>query len=268
MTEAVSTPMRRKIEDILSDIAEQEDVTILLAVESGSRAWGFHSPDSDYDVRFIYARPVDWFLTLGPTRDVIERPIDDLLDVSGWQLNKALGLALKGNAVLGEWLQSPIIYRSNPDAHARITDFCQKVTQPRPMMWHYLSLAEKHQKRAHLDDGRVRLKRLFYALRPALALRWMLVNDYRMPPMDMTRLCDGANLDAAEARAIAALIALKIARVETAVGDAPDPVILRLIDSALEQTRDALANVADAPPDAALEHEADRLHIALTKSLT
>ncbi len=268
MTEAVSTKMRQTILARLDQIAAEEGITILLAIESGSRAWGFHSPDSDYDVRFIYARPVDWFLTLGKKRDVVEQPIDDLLDISGWQLDKALGLALKGNAVLGEWLQSPIIYQSLPDAHARITDFCKQAMQPRPMMWHYLSLAEQHEKRTHLEDGRVRLKRLLYALRPALALRWMHLNDHQMPPMDMTRLCDGAGLSAAEAAAIQSLITLKIARAEKAVGEAPDPIIFQIINTALKQTREALADSPDKPPLAVLETQANQLHIDLTKSLT
>ena len=268
MTKAVTDEMHGKITSTLTEISADENITILLAIESGSRAWGFHSPDSDYDVRFIYARPMDWFLTLGKKRDVVERPIDDLLDISGWQLDKALGLALKGNAVLGEWLQSPIVYHAIPEAHAQIMDFCKRAMQPRPMMWHYLSLAEQHKKRTHLEDGRVRLKRLFYALRPALALRWMHLNNHRMPPMDMTRLCAGADLTNEEAEAIKSLIALKIARAEKAIDKAPDPVIFRIIETALRRTRDTLADAADISRDTGLEKQADQLHISINKSLT
>jgi predicted nucleotidyltransferase len=102
---------RRQIGDVLRRIERRERVRILLAVESGSRAWGFASPDSDYDVRFVYARPLDWYLSLQQPRDVIELPIDDLLDVNGWDIQKALRLACKPNPVLLEWLQSPIVYR-------------------------------------------------------------------------------------------------------------------------------------------------------------
>ena len=267
MTDAVSQDMRETITARLDQIAQEEEITILLAIESGSRAWGFHSPDSDYDVRFIYTRPVDWFLNLGKKRDVVERPIDDLLDISGWQLDKALGLALKGNAVLGEWLQSPIIYRAHPQAHAQITDFCKTAAQPRPIMWHYLSLAEQHEKRTHFEDGRVRLKRLFYALRPALALRWMHMNNWAMPPMDMTTLCAGAALSAEEDSAIRDLIALKITRAEKAVGEARDPIIFEIIEAALAEARNTLSASPENRDMTALEKQADKLHIAITKSL-
>src|SRR5476651_1701297 len=94
----------------LGSVAERESAVVLLAVESGSRAWGFPSPDSDYDCRFIYARARDDYLRLYPPRDVIEFPLDRVLDVNGWDLAKALRLLLKGNAVVIEWLTSPFVY--------------------------------------------------------------------------------------------------------------------------------------------------------------
>src|SRR5262245_35637100 len=89
-------------------------VAILFAVESGSRAWGFHSPASDFDVRFVRAPRLDWYLSVRPGRDVIEEPISEGLDISGWDLRKALALAGKFNPVLPEWLRSPVVYRWNP----------------------------------------------------------------------------------------------------------------------------------------------------------
>ena len=102
MSAPVSPAWRATIRAKLDQIAREEGVTVLLAVESGSRAWGFHSEDSDYDVRFLYCRPVDWHLTVMPGRDVIERPISDELDLSGWDLRKTLGLILGSNAVVLE----------------------------------------------------------------------------------------------------------------------------------------------------------------------
>src|SRR5580700_6481627 len=99
----------------LRAVAEREHAVVLLAVESGSRAWGFPSPDSDYDCRFIYARPRNDYLSLYAPRDVIEFPLDRELDVNGWDLAKALRLLLKGNAVVIEWLTSPISYRTDPE---------------------------------------------------------------------------------------------------------------------------------------------------------
>lgn len=80
--------MRKKIQTQLRRIEEEENIKILLAVESGSRAWGFASPDSDYDVRFIYIRRMEDYLKLEKVRDVIELPMDDVLDMNGWDLQK------------------------------------------------------------------------------------------------------------------------------------------------------------------------------------
>ena len=113
-----STGAHHQIGDELNRLAEDEDVCILYACESGSRAWGFESTDSDYDVRFLYLHPPHWYLRVCPGRDVIERPIDDQLDISGWDLRKALQLLRKSNPPLLEWLRSPIIYREVPSAVA------------------------------------------------------------------------------------------------------------------------------------------------------
>lgn len=127
MTEPVSEAWRTTVRARLDDIARDEKVTILLAIESGSRAWGFHSVDSDYDVRFIYCRPVDGHLRVFPGRDVIERPISDELDLSGWALRKTLGLILGSNAVALEWLQSPIFSAEAPGFRAALTGFMARL---------------------------------------------------------------------------------------------------------------------------------------------
>ena len=103
--------MRKKIQTQLRRIEEEENIKILLAVESGSRAWGFASPDSDYDVRFIYIRRMEDYLKLEKVRDVIELPMDDVLDMNGWDLQKTLRLLYKSNPTLFEWFSSPIVYQ-------------------------------------------------------------------------------------------------------------------------------------------------------------
>lgn len=113
--------MISKIKDTLSEIEKQENITILLAIESGSRAWGFASPDSDYDVRFIYVRPMEDYLRLNEPRDIIEWQLDDVLDINGWDLKKALIQFRRGNATLFEWSNSPVIYKRT-DAWDKIYD--------------------------------------------------------------------------------------------------------------------------------------------------
>ncbi len=227
--EAVSAEMRKLICARLRDIATEDEVRILFAIESGSRAWGFHSPDSDYDVRFVYARPPAWHYALGKKRDVIERPIDDELDISGWELGKALTLALGSNAVVAEWLQSPIVYMADATAVAALTDFAQRVLDRKSVTWHYLSLLRRQQSRLIGPDGKTRIKRYFYVLRPTLALRWMRLQDASMPPMNMAKLRDGCALNDDLSASLDTLTAQKMAAKERAETFVTAPVLDQLI---------------------------------------
>lgn len=125
----ISDAMRSKIVDQLRDIELANNVTVLYACESGSRDWGFASPDSDYDVRFIYVHRLPWYLQVSPQRDVIEVPISGDLDINGWELRKALGLMKKGNATLIEWLDSPVVYRADADFLAQMPKGAQRLQQ-------------------------------------------------------------------------------------------------------------------------------------------
>lgn len=236
MTDAVSPEMQDIIRRKLAEIEHEEQAKILFAIESGSRAWGFHSPDSDYDVRFVYARPAEWHYALGKKRDVIERPIDDELDLSGWELSKTLSLMLGSNAVIAEWLQSPIVYLSETAAVAELTEFARRVLDRRSVTWHYLSLLRRQQTRLIGPDGQPRLKRFFYILRPALALRWMRLHGTAVPPMDMQNLLDGCALSEAELIAIDALTELKKQASERAAGIDVDPLLWQIVNKEIAET--------------------------------
>lgn len=163
----------RQVDALLAEIRRAHGVHIPLAIESGSRAWGFPSPDSDYDGRFIYVRPADHALTIWPRRDVIETPLVGEMDVNGWDLAKALRLLLKGNAVVVEWLQSPIVYAGEAWFRAALLEFARDWLDRGRVAGHYLHLGRR-QKVLHLDDRPdAPLKKVFYALRPAAALRWL-----------------------------------------------------------------------------------------------
>jgi predicted nucleotidyltransferase len=172
----------------LERIEHEENVRILYACESGSRAWGFPSKDSDYDVRFIYIRPEDWYLSIFEKRDVIERPISDLLDINGWDLRKALNLFRKSNPPLLEWLQSPIVYKENYEITEQIRQISLFTFSPRSCMYHYLHMA-KGNYREYLQGGQVRIKKYFYVLRPVLACEW-IEKWNTMPPIEFDRLVD------------------------------------------------------------------------------
>lgn len=161
-----------EVQEHLTKIEKEHDVVILQAIESGSRAWGFPSPDSDYDVRFIYAHPRDWYLQLAEERDVIELPINDELDIAGWDLRKALNLANKGNAVIQEWMISPIAYRQSNE-YRQLLDLVNKAFNPISAYHHYRSMAKKAYRDIEQSEKK-KLKRFFYFARATLSAKWIL----------------------------------------------------------------------------------------------
>lgn len=136
--------MRARVLDELQRIEREHQVTVLYACESGSRAWGFASPDSDYDVRFVYVPRNDWYLRVDEPRDVIERPLSDELDISGWELRKTLRLMRGANPSLLEWLGSPLVYRADAEATRRLRELGEAFYSPRAVRHHYLSMARKN----------------------------------------------------------------------------------------------------------------------------
>jgi len=177
------------IENRLASIAVEYDVKILYACESGSRAWGFPSPDSDYDVRFIYVHPLEWYLRLGEDRDVIDLAIEDtpvgLLDIGGWDLRKTLRLLMKSNPVIWEWLQSPICYQKDWELGGYRSIF-DPFYSPITACHHYMSICRNTMKQA-FDGETVKVKKYFYMLRPLLAASW--IERFRsVPPMELALL--------------------------------------------------------------------------------
>ena len=226
----------------LNEIERAENVRILLAVESGSRAWGFASPDSDYDVRFIYVRPKTDYLRLEPIRDVIEYPLDDVLDINGWDLSKVLRLLRKSNPTLFEWFSSPVVYKA--------TVFLEEF---RPVMFsyfsskrglsHYISMACSNF-RAYLTGGQVRAKKYFYVLRPVLACRWILDRG-TPPPMLFTELME-AELSKELMPEVTKLLDLKINASEVKSIPRIDVLNRYLLDS-IEEVQNTISSLPDDP---------------------
>jgi hypothetical protein len=155
-------------------------------VESGSRAWGFASNDSDWDIRFIYIHPQDWYLSIDDKRDSLEYPADDLLDFSGWELRKALRLFRKSNPPLLEWLRSPIMYLEQFSTAERIRSLSAEYFNPRSCLHHYLHMASGNF-REYLKSDYVSVKKYFYVLRPVLACQWIMKTN-TMAPMEFNQL--------------------------------------------------------------------------------
>ncbi|MGN7612410.1 nucleotidyltransferase domain-containing protein [Magnetococcales bacterium HHB-1] len=224
--------MEKIIQGKLKEIEQQEQVKILYACESGSRAWGFASPDSDWDVRFIYLRPLSWYLSidLERKRDVIELPIENDLDINGWDLRKALKLFRKYNPALLEWLNTPIIYQEDENLLEQLRQLQRLYFSPRPLWYHYIHMARGNF-RSYLHGDQVRLKKYLYVLRPLLAVRWLETKS-KPVPIPFIDLVDKI-IDQTEVReAIDHLLHIKMQEKEQALG-AKIPILNQFIEKEL-----------------------------------
>lgn len=224
----------------LDEIERAEDVKILLAVESGSRAWGFASPDSDYDVRFIYQRKREDYLRLDEKKDTIDWQLDDVLDINGWDLKKALRQFYKGNATLFEWSNSPVVYRKLQEwdevyREARIY-FSEKAA-----VHHYRGTAA-NTFYSHLQEEQVKYKKYFYALRPLLACRYMEQN-HCPPPVLFEKLMEMGLPDGLR-EGIGELLRVKKVTEEGELNP-QIPVIFDFIASELERQKDVAERMED-----------------------
>ena len=224
----------------LNEIELRENVKILHCIESGSRAWGFASPDSDYDVRFIYVRPKEFYLRLDKTRDVIEWQLDETLDINGWDIQKALQLLYKSNPTLFEWNSSPIVYRTTKE-WGKIASVIDRYFVAKSGLYHYLSMAKSNYKE-YLKGETVKLKKYFYVLRPLLACKWILAEG-TPPPMLFKTLMD-KYLDESVKPDVLKLLDLKINTPEITEGRRLDRVNA-YIDTNIAEIEEIIKNSSE-----------------------
>lgn len=250
----------------LAGVAAAEGVHVAWAVESGSRAWGFPSPDSDYDCRFLYVRPVARYLDPWPPRDVVETPLDAVLDVSGWDVLKAVRLAVKGNATVGEWLRSPLVYGGEAGFRDELLALVDAVGDRAGLVRHHLHVGTDHWRRSGAADGaRVPLKRVFYAVRPAAVLHWLAAHDAPTPPMNLGELLDQAPPPAEVRAAVDDLVAAKAVTRELGDGVVPD-VLRAWVEARFAGAEAALAGGAGGTPEEPRRAEAaDRFRDLLAR---
>jgi len=201
----------QEIKDGLRDLEAREDIKIIYAIESGSRAWGFESTDSDWDVRFIYVRnPKVYMSCIGKPRDTITLPIDDDLDFHGWDITKTLSLFYSQNPCLMEWLQSDIVYIEPNEAIKWLQDNLKSKFSPRAAIYHYIHMAQGHVDK-YLSQDQVKMKRYMYAIRPLMCCRWIWEHN-EPAPMNIEDLYPVVSGDAG--KAIRDLIEFKKSGVE------------------------------------------------------
>lgn len=235
--------MTEIIKEKLKEIEARENIRVLHCVESGSRAWGFASPDSDYDVRFIYVRPLEFYLRLEKTRDVIEWQLDETLDINGWDLQKALRLLHHSNPTLFEWNASPIVYRTSEE-WSKIAKIINSFFAKKAGLYHYLSTAKSNY-REYLHGEIVRLKKYFYVLRPILSCKWILKNG-NPPPMLFDELA-AACLEPELIPAVDTL--LKMKRETPELGEGPRIAVINdYLDENIEKIGALIADIPDDPP--------------------
>ncbi|MBP3799159.1 MAG: nucleotidyltransferase domain-containing protein [Ruminococcus sp.] len=177
--------MTEKINGILDEIERREGVKIIFAAEAGSRAKGYASAESDFDVRFVYIRPREFYLRLDKTKDVIEWGDDGVYDVNGWDIQKALRLLYNSNPSFFEWASSPVVYRTSPEWE-KLSGLMGDYFSPKAAFMHYYGIA-KGNYRDHLKGEEVRLKKYIYAVSPLLCCRW-ITEKGTFPPLDINRL--------------------------------------------------------------------------------
>ena len=230
----------QEIHEKLKEIENKENVRILHAVESGSRAWGFASPDSDYDVRFIYVRPAEEYLRLDEPRDVIEWQLDEVLDINGWDLKKTMRQFARGNATLFEWSASPEVYHTT-DEWAQIQRVTMAYFSEKSAVGHYYGLAQNTY-HDYLCEALVSYKKYFYALRPLLAARYIEQFNQVTP----VRFSDHLSVEKEEKlqEEIACLLdKKKLTREKELMPHMP--VIIRYIEEELERQKEIVKHLPD-----------------------
>jgi uncharacterized protein len=210
------------IQTELDRLSEQHQLQIILAIESGSRAWGFPSRDSDYDVRIIYRHKPEWYLSVFEQKDSLNEPINGDLDIAGWDLRKTLSLLHKGNAVVHEWLNSPIVYRSDPEWLKPLSAFATSAFNPLAAFSHYFYMSRN--KLESLGSVPISGKAFLYGLRTLLCARWIQVFN-EAPPMAFGVLVNEFVCDAALRRELAVMLDAKREGVESEMTCVSDDLI-------------------------------------------
>ncbi len=239
--------MQEKIIDELKKLETTQDIEILYACESGSRAWGFPSPDSDYDVRFIYVQSPKRYLSIYDRKDAIDLFLAEELDFIGWDVRKALRLFHKSNASPFEWMQSPIIYKEHPVFMKKLRELAKDYFSARAALHHYVGIA-KHTYLGHLQGEKVKIKKYFYALRPLFCAIWVLEHQTH-PPIQFKDLFSVVQQDKDLIENLEGLLTRKANSYETDE-ITPIPFFQDFIEQKLGEFEDTFHDFNKTKPDA------------------
>lgn len=226
--QGIDAAIEAEVQTKLDELAARHQVRIISAIESGSRSWGFPSLDSDYDVRFVYAHAPEWYIQLDPERDVIELPVNAVLDIGGWDVRKAMALANSGNSVIQEWMISPLVYREDPARVGLLRERVARTFNAKATFHHYSAMANNMV--AALDEPDIKLKRFFYIARATLSALWVM-REHSMPTVVLPDLLQALTDDAAVLVAFQRQIEDKATKTEVETGEV-DPLCLAFVQEA------------------------------------
>lgn len=236
--------METIIKNKLIQIEKEKEIRILYSNESGSRAWGFPSPDSDYDVRFIYMHKMNNYFSLTDKKDHLDFPLSEELDIYGWDIKKVLKLILKSNTTPFEWLQSPIVYQSESTFSKDLWELCPHYFNARKNALHYLGIA--HSAIKTIEEGElVKIKKLFYILRPLFAAKWCIEKN-SIAPMTIQPLLELAPAEIQEI--VNKIIIQKLTAAEGFIISIPQ-VLKSFIDNEFNQLSEAASKLEDVSFD-------------------
>lgn len=230
-------PRNPTIAGHLSDLARQHECNILFASESGSRAWGLLSPDSDFDVRFIYAHPLKWYLSIDDHRDTIETVFPDDIDMAGWELRKSLRVFSTCSIPLNEQIQSPIVYGGVESFQDRLRNLIPHYFNKKRAMHYYMKTAD--QALEGMDGLSIGLNRFFYAARPLLACQW-IESKSSMPPTEFKSLLEADFLPLPLTNEVIEIAQMKAEKVQREMIKLSKDLVYWLTDGA-QRHRDAIA---------------------------
>lgn len=238
--------MEKRILEKLTAIEKENDIDILFAVESGSRAWGFASPDSDYDIRFVYKYKKEWYLNLWEQKDTINFMTDDDLDGVGWDLRKALKLLSKSNASFTGWLFSPVIYKEDASFLEALKTLAKDNFNPIAGFYHFNSMNKGFEETLGTEE--MTLKSFFYTIRTALCANW-IAKKHTIPPVEFRKLYE--LVDEKYYSVIDDLVVLKANRIEKSTEKVSDELIalVRTIIAENNVLKKSLINKKPNPED-------------------
>lgn len=233
--------VRPEVARRLREVETQRNLRILFACESGSRAWGFASTDSDFDVRFIFTRPANDYLSLTPPKDAFDLHQDQDFDLAGWDIRKTAELMRRCNPPLMEWLDSPIIYEADDIISPNLIELRDVYFDAKKAAHHYLSLAAGIWKKYLQDEPNPVRKKYLYALRPLACIRFIELHRIQ-PPTLFDAVLDQIDWEQDVREAIANLVEQK--RSADELGSQPaDPVLTAHIAISLEESERIAADL-------------------------